>query len=80
MNNFGGKLPKNVNVHHVLAADWMNHPYICTNTVASLLHIKPQTIRKWACYEQGPLKIRPLKVAGKLLWETKAVIKLLNIQ
>lgn len=62
-----------------LKSNWRDQPYLCTYTVASLLHVKPQTVRKWACYEQGPIDARPIKIAGKLLWSTEAVVNLLQL-
>ena len=37
-----------------------------TDTAAAYLDRKPQTLRTWACKENGP--IRPLRVNGRLAW------------
>lgn len=37
-----------------------------TNEAANILRVKPQTMRKWACFENGPVK--PIRMNGRLLW------------
>lgn len=39
---------------------------VTTLEAANLLNRKPQTLRKWACLESGP--IRPLRINGRLAW------------
>jgi hypothetical protein len=39
---------------------------ITTEEAATYLSRKPQTLRKWAAYENGP--IRPIRVNGRLMW------------
>ena len=39
---------------------------IDTNEAAFHLGRKPQTLRKWAVYENGPL--RPIRIHGRLAW------------
>ena len=39
---------------------------ISTNEAAFHLGRMPQTLRKWACYEDGP--IRPIRINGRLAW------------
>ena len=34
--------------------------------MARVLNRKPQTLRRWAIYESGPLK--PVRVNGRLMW------------
>lgn len=48
-----------------------------TETAAYHLGRRPQTLRGWACYEDGPLK--PLRVHGRLLWPTADIRKLLGV-
>jgi hypothetical protein len=40
--------------------------HVDTNVAAVLLGRAPQTLRKWACYEDGPLC--PVRVNGRLAW------------
>ena len=37
-----------------------------THEAAYSLNRRPQTLRKWACYGNGP--IRPVRVNGRLAW------------
>lgn len=41
-------------------------PAVDTATAAYYLNRRPQTLRKWACHENGPIK--PLRVYGRLAW------------
>jgi hypothetical protein len=50
--------------------------HVDTNTAAGLLGRRPQTLRKWACYEDGPL--RPSRVNGRLAWAVAEIRRLLN--
>lgn len=37
-----------------------------TNEAAAAINRAPQTLRKWACLENGP--IRPIRINGRLAW------------
>lgn len=37
-----------------------------TDIAAAHLDRKPQTLRTWACKENGP--IRPIRISGRLAW------------
>jgi hypothetical protein len=37
-----------------------------TDEAAAAINRKPQTLRKWACLENGP--IRPVRINGRLAW------------
>lgn len=47
-----------------------------TNEAAHTLNRAAQTLRKWACLENGP--IRPVRVHGRLAWRVADLAKLLN--
>ncbi|OYT87174.1 MAG: hypothetical protein CFE46_13280 [Burkholderiales bacterium PBB6] len=47
-----------------------------TSEMAILLNRKPQTLRRWAAYENGPLK--PRLVNGRLFWPLDDAIRLLE--
>lgn len=47
-----------------------------TNKAAALLNRAPQTLRKWACLECGP--IRPIRINGRLAWRVSDLQSLLN--
>jgi hypothetical protein len=47
-----------------------------TDSAAAALNRKPQTLRKWACLENGP--IRPVRINGRLAWRVSDIRALLN--
>ena len=47
-----------------------------TNEAAPYINRKPQTLRKWACLENGP--IRPIRINGRLAWRVSDLNALLN--
>ncbi|WP_153074997.1 helix-turn-helix domain-containing protein [Paraburkholderia bonniea] len=47
-----------------------------TDEAAAALNRKPQTLRKWACLENGP--IRPVRINGRLAWRVSDLQKLLS--
>jgi hypothetical protein len=49
---------------------------IDTNEAAFHLGRKPQTLRKWACNDDGP--IRPIRINGRLSWAVDDIKNLLN--
>jgi len=48
-----------------------------TATAAYHLSRKPQTLRAWACLENGPL--RPLRVHGRLAWPVAELKRVLGV-
>ena len=46
----------------------VNKPNVDTAHAAYLLNRQPQTLRAWACLENGPL--RPIRINGRLAWKT----------
>lgn len=49
---------------------------ITTNEAANAINRAPQTLRKWACLENGP--IRPVRINGRLAWRVSDLMELLN--
>lgn len=47
-----------------------------TKAAAASINRKPQTLRKWACLENGP--IRPVRINGRLAWRVSDLQVLLN--
>lgn len=47
-----------------------------TNEAASVLNRRPQTLRAWACLENGP--IRPIRINGRLAWRVSDIQSLLS--
>lgn len=56
--------------------DHVNCPTIPTANAAYYLNRKPQTLRAWACLENGP--IRPIKINGRLAWSVSKIKDLLT--
>lgn len=53
-----------------------NRIAISTSEAAFYLGRKPQTLRKWASLENGPL--RPVRINGRLAWAVADIKRLLN--
>lgn len=51
---------------------------VTTEVAAKALNRQPQTLRKWACLENGP--IRPVRINGRLAWPLDDIARLLNGQ
>jgi len=49
---------------------------LTTDEAAAALNRQPQTLRKWAALENGP--IRPLKINGRLAWRVADLQRLLG--
>lgn len=49
---------------------------LSTEVAAAVINRRPQTLRKWACLENGP--IRPIRINGRLAWKVTDLQKLLN--
>ena len=49
---------------------------IPTDAAAHHLSRQPQTLRAWACLENGPL--RPVRIFGRLAWPVAAIRALLD--
>jgi len=52
-------------------------PTVDTAATAYYLHKAQQTLRIWACKENGP--IRPIRVGAHLHWKTSDIRKLLGV-
>lgn len=52
-------------------------PTVETAAAANYLHLAPQTLRIWACKENGPL--RPRRINGRLHWVTAEIRSLLGV-
>jgi len=53
-----------------------NRSHVDTACAAFHLTRKAQTLRAWACLENGPL--RPTRIMGRLAWPTADIRRLLN--
>lgn len=63
-------------VNDGLAAVAGTRDAITTDEAAALLNFKANTLRKWACHENGP--IRPVRIHGRLGWRVADIAALLN--
>jgi hypothetical protein len=55
----------------------VNKPNLTTAETAYYLNRRPQTLRGWACLENGPL--RPTRIGGLLAWNTATVKALARV-
>lgn len=66
-----------VNTQQFPALETVNRPNLKTNEAAFYLNRAPQTLRAWACLENGPL--RPTRINGLLAWNTATVKALAGV-
>jgi len=59
-----------------LAAVAKGRDTLPTNEAAVAINRAPQTMRKWACLENGP--IRPIRINGRLAWRVSELQALLS--
>ena len=55
----------------------VNRPTVPTEQAAHYMNRRPQTMRGWACQENGP--IRPIRVNGRLAWPVTSIKALLGV-
>lgn len=65
-----------VTLKHFTPLEQIAKPSVTTEEAAYYLNRKSQTLRAWACLENGP--IRPIKIHGRLYWSVAEIRKLLN--
>ena len=54
-----------------------NRPRVPSEQAAHYLNRRPQTLRAWACLENGPL--RPHRVMGRLAWSVAEIRTVLGV-
>ena len=54
-------------------------PAVPTEQAAHYLSRKPQTLRSWACLENFPDGLRPLRIRGRLMWPVAEIRRLLGV-
>lgn len=59
------------------ALELITRPTLETASAAYYLNRKPQTLRGWACLENGPL--RPIRVNGRLAWPVVEIKRVLGM-
>lgn len=65
-----------INSNQFVPLELETRPAIPTAAAAYHLNRKPQTLRVWACEENGP--IRPIRINGRLAWPVSAIRVLLE--
>lgn len=55
----------------------LTRPTVDTAAAAFYLNRRPQTMRGWACLENGPL--RPLRINGRLAWPVSELKRVLGV-
>ena len=60
-----------------LPLERVTRPNLTTAETAYYLNRRPQTLRGWACLENGPL--RPTRIGGLLAWNTATVKALAGV-
>jgi hypothetical protein len=60
-----------------LPLEQVTRPNLTTAETAYYLNRRPQTLRGWACLENGPL--RPIRIGGLLAWSTATVKELAGV-
>jgi len=55
----------------------VTRPTADTASAAFYLYRRPQTLRGWACHEDGPL--RPIRINGRLAWPISEIKRLLGV-
>ncbi len=55
----------------------INKPTVDTADAAYYLNRRPQTLRAWACFENGPL--RPCRINGRLAWQVSELKRVLGV-
>lgn len=59
------------------ALELVNKPNLTTAETAYYLNRRPQTLRVWACLENGPL--RPIRISGRLAWPVSELKRVLGV-
>ena len=59
------------------ALELESRPRVPTEQAAYYLNRRPQTLRAWACLENGPL--RPHRVMGRLAWNVAEIRAVLGV-
>lgn len=60
-----------------LPLEQITRPNLKTEEAAHYLNRRPQTLRAWACLENGP--IRPRRIGGLLAWNTAEIKALVGV-
>jgi len=56
----------------------VTRPTVDTAAAAHYTNRRPQTLRAWACMENGPL--RPIRINGRMAWPVAELRRVLGVQ
>lgn len=62
---------------HFPPLEQVTRPAVDTAAAAHYLNRRPQTLRGWACMENGP--IRPIRINGRLAWPVAGIKAALGV-
>ena len=75
--NFTSFKPETSAAHNLFPPlETVTRPTVPTDAAAYYLNRQPQTMRAWACFENGP--IRPIRINGRLAWSVARIRELLE--
>jgi len=77
LTNHGGETREDATGYSFVSLDREARAAVDTETAAFHLSREPQTLRVWACRENGP--IRPMRVHGRLAWPVSELRRLLGV-
>ncbi len=60
-----------------VSIEYENRSVVPTSVAAYYLNRSPQTLRMWACKENGPL--RPIRINGRLAWSVATIRAILGM-
>jgi len=72
--DINGTVAKSCHTFPAIAHETRSH--VSTACAAFWLNRKPQTLRAWASYDNGP--IRPTRINGRLAWPVSQIRSILN--
>jgi hypothetical protein len=75
MQTVKNQLPA-ISAAHFPPLEQVTRPTVPTDAAAYYLNRQPQTLRAWACLENGAL--RPVRISGRLAWPVAAIKQLLS--
>lgn len=75
MQTVANQLPA-TSAAHFPPLEQVTRPTVPTDAAAYYLNRQPQTLRAWACLENGAL--RPVRIQGRLAWPVDAIRALLE--
>lgn len=77
LNRRAGIRSASTEPQHFPALEMVNRPTVPTEQAAFYLNRRPQTLRLWACHENGP--IRPIRINGRLAWPVAGIRDVLGV-